>query len=197
MAERQVIKVQKERFIWLSPLPRSPSLGRAATAAAGLSRRLLFSIFPPSISLSPPLCVSSRRGRHWSPARAKFPCLLRRSHFCFDALSFTRVQRRGTRPCQCGASLPGCGWQIEVSRDVHVTRRFLFDDSLFMWSGERAKNIETRIHVTGRPFGRWWHTWSRRGWGRICEPEGVKTTSVSFVAPCAHHFVEVLGGCDP
>lgn len=52
-------KVQKERFIWLSPLPRSPSLGRQTIAAAGLSWRLLFSISP---RRSAALCLCLRPG---------------------------------------------------------------------------------------------------------------------------------------
>lgn len=104
-------KVQKERFIWLSPLQAflfsfswetdyiycwiilmSPVLHLSAFNLSPLSLHLLF----PGSALI--LCS-------W-----KFLCLLQCSLFCFDALAFTGVQRRGTQPYQCVASLPGCGW---------------------------------------------------------------------------------------
>lgn len=58
---------------------------------------------------SPSLCLLVP-GRHWSPCCGKFLCLLRCSPCCFDALSFTGVQWRGTQPCRYDAGLPGCGW---------------------------------------------------------------------------------------
>lgn len=115
MAERQVIKEKYRKrglFDFLHfTLPRDPSPGRL-TVVAGLSSCLLFTISPHAVSLSPHLCLLL-------PQRALIPCfwkflrLFQCSCFCFDALSFTRVQRRGTRPCQWFSSLPGCGWEIE------------------------------------------------------------------------------------
>lgn len=65
-------KVQKERFIWLSPLPHSPSLGRQTIAAAGLSWRLLFSILP---RRSAALCLCLRPGPALNSRSQNFLCL--------------------------------------------------------------------------------------------------------------------------
>lgn len=116
-------KVEKERFIWLSPLPCTTS-PRRRTIAAGLSWPLLFSISLHSIT--PPVSWRLLSPRsHWSPASGSF-CV------CNNAVDFavTRylqwVQQRGTRPCQYIAILLGCGWEIEGFLMYKRAHDFLF-----------------------------------------------------------------------
>lgn len=175
IAERQVIKekVQKERFIWLSPLPCSPALGKQAIAAAGLSWCLLFSTPLCFQSLPLSLGAASRWGRHWSASRGSFRIC--KSTGDFVVTFYLSRERSEGEPdlahVLLGCQIVGGRWKhcmhIWEVNNAEITSQTLTEEKIFTVCVEWADAARvTKASVTYLLTLPWTHrlVWVPGGW---------------------------------